>query len=264
LRKGQKQLEQQLERLTEAYLGNVIPLPEYQRRRAELERRQAALTQQAQQLQEHVQQQAHVAQLTDSLTAFCQRTQASLTTATFEQRRQLVELLIDRVVVTGDQVEIRYAIPTGPAGETIRFCHLRTDYFNAPDLIRARDLKPAQQIRIDPVGGVAAAQIGTRRDSFNPHLVHVALDGLAIDLHALVLQVDANPARAVERIPGVDLVDPMFHSDFLWRRRDGLVVQTGSTQTEQISLRDQRQFAAPAFYQRQTLNARQGRDQIFF
>lgn len=36
LRKGQKQLE----RLTEAYLGNVIPLPEYQRRRAELERRQ--------------------------------------------------------------------------------------------------------------------------------------------------------------------------------------------------------------------------------
>jgi hypothetical protein len=34
-------------------------------------------------------------------------------TATFEQRLQLVELLIDRVVVTSDQVEIRYAIPTG-------------------------------------------------------------------------------------------------------------------------------------------------------
>ncbi len=55
LRNGQKQLEQQLERLTEAYLGNVIPLPEYQRRRAELECRQTALTQQAEQLQEQVQ-----------------------------------------------------------------------------------------------------------------------------------------------------------------------------------------------------------------
>jgi site-specific DNA recombinase len=148
LRKGERQIEQQLERLTEAYLGNVMPLPEYQRRRAELERRQTALAQQARQLQEHVQQQTHVAQLTGSLTEFCQRTQTGLANATFEQRRQLVELLIDRVVVTGDQVEIRYAIPTGPAGETIRFCHLRTDYFGTPHLIDARDRHVAQQVRI--------------------------------------------------------------------------------------------------------------------
>jgi len=149
LRKGQKQLEQQLERLTEAYLGEVIPLPEYQRRRAELERRQTALQQQAQQLQEQVQQQTHVAQLTESLTVFCARTKAGLATATFAQRRQLVELLIDRVVVTDDQVEIRYAIPTGPAGETIRFCHLRTDYFRTPNLIHARDFQAPQQVRIN-------------------------------------------------------------------------------------------------------------------
>ena len=151
MRKGQKQLAQQLERLTEAYLGNVIPLPEYQRRRAELERRQAALTQQAEQLQEQVQQQTHVAQLTESLTAFCERTQAGLATATFAQRRQLVELLIDRVVVTDDQVEIRYAIPTGTAGETIRFCHLRTDYVRTPHLIDSFDLHATQQVRINPM-----------------------------------------------------------------------------------------------------------------
>ncbi len=34
--------------------------------------------------------------------------------ATFEQRRQLVELLIDRVVVTDGEVEIRYVLPTTP------------------------------------------------------------------------------------------------------------------------------------------------------
>ncbi|MCI0662853.1 MAG: hypothetical protein L0220_17430 [Acidobacteria bacterium] len=41
----------------------------------------------------------------------------------------LVELLIDRVIVTDDKVEIRYVIPTSPASEQTHFCHLRTDYF---------------------------------------------------------------------------------------------------------------------------------------
>lgn len=42
-----------------------------------------------------------------SVQAFCHRIQAALTQATFEQKRQLVELLIDRVVVTDGDVEIR-------------------------------------------------------------------------------------------------------------------------------------------------------------
>jgi hypothetical protein len=33
----------------------------------------------------------------------------------------LVELVIDRVVVTDDHVEIRYVIPTSPASEQVRF-----------------------------------------------------------------------------------------------------------------------------------------------
>jgi site-specific DNA recombinase len=49
--------------------------------------------------------------------------------ADFEQRRQLVELLVDRVLVTDGQVEIRYVIPTTDHSTKTRFCHLRTDYF---------------------------------------------------------------------------------------------------------------------------------------
>ncbi len=41
-----------------------------------------------------------------------------------------MELLIDRVVVTDGEVEIRYVIPTSPKGEQVRFSHLRSDYFN--------------------------------------------------------------------------------------------------------------------------------------
>jgi site-specific DNA recombinase len=49
-RKAQVSLEHQLECLTEAYLNNVIPLPEYQRRRQDLEQKLRALDNQAQQL----------------------------------------------------------------------------------------------------------------------------------------------------------------------------------------------------------------------
>ena len=58
--------------------------------------------------------------------------QHGLAEATFEQRRQLVLLLIDRVVVTDADVEIRYVLPTSSESEHVRFCQLRKDYFNHP------------------------------------------------------------------------------------------------------------------------------------
>ena len=50
LRKARLSLSQQLDRLTEAYLHNIIPLPEYERRRRELEQRDQSLVEQAAQL----------------------------------------------------------------------------------------------------------------------------------------------------------------------------------------------------------------------
>jgi hypothetical protein len=60
----------------------------------------------------------------------------SSTSSNFAQRRQLVELLVDRVLVTDGEVEIRYVIPLSPDGERTRFCHLRKDYFD--DVIHVR------------------------------------------------------------------------------------------------------------------------------
>ena len=50
-----------------------------------------------------------------SCEAFCQRVRRGLTKATFEQKRTLVDLLIERVLVANGDVAIRYAIPTAPA-----------------------------------------------------------------------------------------------------------------------------------------------------
>ncbi|HKR97963.1 MAG TPA: recombinase family protein [Candidatus Dormibacteraeota bacterium] len=132
LRRGRAHLQQQIERLTDAYLRAVIPLGEYERRRRELEQRVKALAEQEEQLRDDAARQHQVAELTASLEAFRERVQQGLAQASFEQRRELVLLLIDRVVVTNADVEIRYALPTSPGSEQVRFGHLRKDYFGQP------------------------------------------------------------------------------------------------------------------------------------
>jgi len=132
LRQGKASLAQQLERLTEAYLGGVIPLPEYKHRRAEIGARDASLAEQEGRLCGEADRLDETHGLAASLGAFCERVSAGLEDASFDQRRQLVELLIDRVVVTGDEIEIRYVLPTSPQSEHVSFCHLRSDYFHHP------------------------------------------------------------------------------------------------------------------------------------
>jgi site-specific DNA recombinase len=127
LRQGKASLTQQLERLTEAYLGGVIPLQEYERRRGEIGARDASLAEQERRLSGEAARHDEALGLAASLGAFCERVSAGLEAATFDQKRQLVELIIDRVVVTGDEIEIRYVLPTSPQSEHVRFCHLRSD-----------------------------------------------------------------------------------------------------------------------------------------
>jgi site-specific DNA recombinase len=148
LRRACVQIEQQLNRLPEAYLEGIIPLVEYERRRSELEQRITGLDAQANTLAVQTDRQKELVDLTESVTDFCKRVQQGLANATFEQKRQMVELLIDRVVVTNDEVEIRYVIPTSPNGEHTRFCHLRKDYFCHPDMIWALHHQGFKQIRI--------------------------------------------------------------------------------------------------------------------
>ena len=85
-----------------------------------------------QQLEAEVDQRTELAGVTGSMEDFCGWVRAGLDGATFEQRRRLVEPLVDWVIVTDEEVEIRYVIPTTPESEHVRFCHLRSDYFHHP------------------------------------------------------------------------------------------------------------------------------------
>jgi site-specific DNA recombinase len=97
-----------------------------------LEQRVTALVGQEERLRDDAERQRQLAGLAASLEAFRARVQGGLDQATFEQRHQLVLLLIGRVVVTDASVEIRYVLPTSPESEHVRFCHLRKDYFHHP------------------------------------------------------------------------------------------------------------------------------------
>ena len=128
LRKARVGLEQQLERLTAAYLGGVIKLEEYERRRREIEAKAEAFHSQEGELEQQVERRNELGGMVGRVEDYCRRIGEGLAGASFEQKRRLIELLIDRVIVTETEVEVRYVIPTSASGEHARFCHLRTNY----------------------------------------------------------------------------------------------------------------------------------------
>lgn len=128
LEKAIAHIERQDQRLLDAYLGGIVEFTEFERKRKELTQRSNALLAQKRQLQATARERAELSGIADSIEKFCEQVKTSLSNATFQQRRSLAELLIDRVVVTDEEVEIRYVIPTSQDGPHQPFCHLRTDY----------------------------------------------------------------------------------------------------------------------------------------
>ena len=108
------QVERQKRRLLDAYLSGVLELPELERKRKELDGRFEALLAQKRQLEASANERMELAKIADSIERFCEQVRSGLSDATFEQKRALVELLIDQVVVTDEEVEIRYVVPTSP------------------------------------------------------------------------------------------------------------------------------------------------------
>jgi site-specific DNA recombinase len=150
VRKARESLEQQLERLTEAYMGGIIRLEEYARRRRELEEKMEACKSQDRELEQQAERRHELSGMVNRVEDYCRRVSEALAGATFEQKRRLIELLLDRVIVTGAEVEIRYVIPTITSGEHARFCRLRTNYLpsDAQKDERRLEVPPLEGIRV--------------------------------------------------------------------------------------------------------------------
>ena len=111
IRQRQGQVTRQIQRLVDAYTAEALTLDELRTRRRSLEERLATLRQDEQRLAAEAtraeQGQAVAARLEDFRAAIA----SGLERASQEERRALVELLVDRIVVDAPAVEIRYIIP---------------------------------------------------------------------------------------------------------------------------------------------------------
>jgi site-specific DNA recombinase len=177
VRQALASLERQQDRLLEVYLAEIILRDEFERKRQELTRTQAGLQQQLKQLEFQAKKQIETLTLANNIQEFCQRIQPTLDILNFEQRRQLVELLIDRVIVDDEKVEIRYVIPTSPSGENTRFCHLRTDYLDFHALVVERQACFGFHVGDDPHGFFEAiAPDANHIQTDISHVIHLAVD----------------------------------------------------------------------------------------
>jgi site-specific DNA recombinase len=106
-----KRLQRQEQRLIDAYQADVISLEELSERRQLLaQQRQALILQQEQRA--HVRlQTARAQQVLQDVRSFCAQVESRLDNATFDEKQRILQLVIERVIVGEDTLEIRHVIP---------------------------------------------------------------------------------------------------------------------------------------------------------
>jgi site-specific DNA recombinase len=116
LQRQQATTEQQTQHLIEAYTAQVLTWEELRERRTRRAARLASVERELHALEATAQQEVDLAKLTRQAEQFRATIAQGLDAASFAQRRALVELLIDRVVVDAPNGDIRSIIPlTGRA-----------------------------------------------------------------------------------------------------------------------------------------------------
>jgi site-specific DNA recombinase len=111
-----QRLGREEQRLVDAYQAEAIDLAELKARREQVRgRRQVLVTQRDQEQRLHAERQAAKAVWSD-LEAFCRRVRCRLDEATIGDRQRVLQLLIERVIVGEDSLEIRHVIPLGRMG----------------------------------------------------------------------------------------------------------------------------------------------------
>ncbi len=116
-----KRLSREENRLVDAYQAEVIDLGELKERREKIEERRRALAKQHGQRAQIREQMARAREVLEDLNAFCERISSRLKEATFEEKQAILQLLIERIIVGEDALEIRHVIPLhgeprGPSG----------------------------------------------------------------------------------------------------------------------------------------------------
>ena len=118
----------------------IIEIQELQERQAKIAQRRKALTAHYDQQAQLRRQAAQAREVLEDLKTFCRRINARLDDATFEEKQSILQLLIERIIVGEDTLEIRHVIPLdGPPRSSKGFAGppesgLRSDGVNGAPL----------------------------------------------------------------------------------------------------------------------------------
>lgn len=102
-------------RLLDAYQAELLSLEELGERRRALALRREALVQEREQALHLRQDRAHAHAVLHDLTAYCKRICSRLHAATLQEQQAILQLLVERIIVGDDTIEVRHVIPLPPA-----------------------------------------------------------------------------------------------------------------------------------------------------
>src|ERR1700759_373356 len=186
------------QRLLDAYQAEVISLDELTERRGRLTEQRQALDRQLETARTLRQNQITAQAVATDLAAFCARLHSRLDEASFADRQAILQLVIERIIVHEDRLEIRHVIPlhspmlggqNTPAengrlrsdGVHIaaligRFCQSLTQGRPEPGVIVGHDKFDAvQTARLEPKQKVAPARSALPVGEFNRHPLAAAI-----------------------------------------------------------------------------------------
>ena len=165
-RSAQGQIQQRIERieradrrLVEAYQAAVISLPELAERRETLAAQRRLAEQQHAQLRRLQEQRQRTLATLESLSAFSSRIVARLQNANISDRQAILKLVVERIIVHDDHIEIEHVIPLPePSPDTgsrtcLPIARLRSDGVAPAERQRDAGLGRGQRL----VGGIAVA-----------------------------------------------------------------------------------------------------------
>ena len=106
-----RRLDREEQRLLDAYQAEIIELEELKARRQQIALRRQTLAAQREQQTRLLAERQAAREVWADLKAFCDRIRGRLEDATLAEKQQLLQLLIERVIVGEDTLEIRHVIP---------------------------------------------------------------------------------------------------------------------------------------------------------
>jgi site-specific DNA recombinase len=197
-------LDREERRLLDAYQAEVIALDELAERRRGIALRRQGWLEQREQYLRLWQQRVQAQEVLRDLTAFCGRIRARLTDITFPDQQAILQLVIERVIVHEDTLEIRHVIP-------LRDEPRASDPDPPNRALRSDGVRPAALLppRVMVVGGVEVAH----QHAFEllpEYGIHHFLRAAAVEEVALGGRAEAPAVAVLPILPPAGLI-PMHH-----------------------------------------------------